>query len=150
VEALPRNHAIFIDRLDYLISRNGFRGALELVHRLREVAYLMGHIVIVSLDPATLDDRKLRSIEKETSEMMPRSSLQLQPEQLDIVRYVFERSIAGARPTLTEVGQALGLSKPTARKRSRDAVRGGYVALSPKGRTKVLELTEKGRSVFSK
>jgi len=150
VEALPRNHAIFIDRLDFLISRGGFGPVLELVHRLREVAYLMGHIVIIGLDPATLDDRGLRALEKETSEMAPRSSLKLHPEQLEIVKYVYERSIAGARPTLTGVGQALGLSKPTARKRSRDAARGGYIALSPKGRTKVLELTEKGRSVFSK
>ena len=150
LEALPRNHAIFIDRLDYLISRNGFRGALKLVHRLRELAYLRGHIVIIGLDPATLDARRLRALEKETSEMAPKSSLCLPLEQLDIIRYVFEQSITGTRPSLTEVGQALGLSKPTARKQLRYAARDGYVIISPRGRTKVLELTEKGRSVFSK
>jgi DNA-binding MarR family transcriptional regulator len=150
VEALPRNHAILIDRLDYLISRNGFRGALELVHRLREVAYLMGHIIIISLDPATLDGRRLRALEKETSEMAPRGPLSLPLEQLDIIRYVLEQSITGVRPTLTEVGEALNLSKPTARKHARDAACEGYIVLSRRGRTKVLELTEKGRSVFSK
>jgi len=149
VDGLPRNHAILIDRLDYLISRNGFRGALELVHHIREVAYLMGHIVIISLDPATLDQRKLRALEKEASELAPRNKLRLPPEQLELIRYVFEQNISGARPTLTEVGDALRLSKPTARKRARDASRDGYIALSPRGRTKVLELTEKGRGVFS-
>jgi PAS domain S-box-containing protein len=150
LEDRPRNHAVLLDRLDYLISRNGFRDVLGMVQRLREAAYLGGHIVILSLDPATLDAVKLRAFEKESAEMLPTNRHHLPPEELEIVRYVFESSISGERPTLTEVGRALGLCKPTARKHVRDAVRDGYVTLIQRGRTKVLEPTEKGRSVFSK
>ncbi len=150
VETLPRNHAILVDRLDYIISRSGPRAALELVHRLREAAYLGGHIVIFGLDPATVDSRWLRAFEKEASEVTPRQAFCLPPEQQEIVKHVFQQSIAGRRPTLTEAGRALGFSKPTVRRHVREAVRDGYVALIQRGRTKVLELTEKGRGVFSK
>lgn len=150
LESLPPNHAVLVDRLDYLISRNGHRSALGLVQRLGEAAYLMGHIVILSLDPATQDPRRLRAFEKETSEMQQRSAPSLPPELMEVLRYVYQRSILGERPSLTEMGEALGLSKPTARKRARLASRGGYIALNTSGRTKTLELTEKGRGVFLK
>jgi PAS domain S-box-containing protein len=150
VGSLPRNHAILIDRMDYIVSRCGLRSALELVHRLREAAYLGGHIVILGLDPATLDARWLRAFEKEASEMAPRAAASLPAEQLEIIKYVYQQSIGGRRPTLTDAGRALGISKPTVRRHVRDVVRMGYVALIHRGRTKVLEPTEKGRDAFSK
>jgi uncharacterized membrane protein len=69
-------------------------------------------------------------------------------DQRDILDYIHRQSLLGVRPTLTELGRALKLSKPTARKKVRDLVHGGYLALSPRGRTKVLELTDLGRRVF--
>ena len=149
-ESLPRNHVLLLDRVDFLVSKNGFRRTLDLVHRLREIAYLMGHIIILCVDPAMLDDRRMRAFEKEAGEVRPRHRPELPLEQLDVLRYVYQQSIMGGRPTLTEVGNELGLSKPTARKRVRDMARTGYIGLTPRGRTKVLELTEKGRGEFLK
>jgi PAS domain S-box-containing protein len=150
VESLPRNHALLLDRMDFLVSKNGFRRTLDLVHRLREIAYLMGHIIILCVDPTMLDARRMRAFEKEAEEVRPRRRPELPLEQLDVLRFVYQQSIMGGRPTLTEVGNALGLSKPTARKRVRDMARTGYIALAARGRTKVLELTEKGRGEFLK
>jgi len=150
LEGFPRNRALLLDRLDYLISKNGFKATLHFVHRLGELAFLMGHIVIVSIDPATLAERDLRALEHETREVVPRARPDLPRDELDVLRYVFEQGIAGARPTLTGIGAGLGLSKPTARKKVRDLVRIGYLSMSPRGRTKVLELTETGRRFLSK
>ena len=148
LEALPRNRAVLIDRLDYIITRNGPGRTLHFVQRLGELAYLMGHIIILSLDPATVDIKTLRAMEKEARAIEPRARPTLPSDRLEVLQYIYHQSLAGAKPTLTEVGRGLGLSKPTARKRVRDLVRWGHLAMSTRGRAKVLELTEKGRGAF--
>jgi PAS domain S-box-containing protein len=150
LDGFPRCRALLVDRLDYLISENGFKETLHFIHRLGDMAFLMGHVVIISLDPATLGEGDLRALEKETREVVPRMRPDLPREELELLRFVFERGIGGARPTLTDIGARLGLSKPTVRKKVRDLVRWGHLAMSPRGRTKVVELTELGRRIFSK
>jgi PAS domain S-box-containing protein len=148
LDGLPRGQALLVDRLDYIISKNGLSGTLHFIHRLRELAYIMGHVVIISLDPATVEGRFLRALDKETLAVEPRERPTVTADQRDILDYIHRQSLLGVRPTLTELGRALKLSKPTARKKVRDLVHGGYLALSPRGRTKVLELTDLGRRVF--
>ncbi len=149
-ENLPRNQAVLVDRLDYLISKNGCSRTLHFVHGLRELAYLRGHTIIISLDPATVGARLQRSLEKEALPIEPRSVPALPPDELEVLGHVFRQNLAAARSSFTELGRALGLSKPTARKKVRELVRRGYLTMSPRGRTKVLELTEQGRRIFSK
>jgi DNA-binding MarR family transcriptional regulator len=148
LDGFPRCRAVLVDRPDYLVSKNGFGETLHFIHRLAERAYLMGHVVLISLDPATLGECDLRALEKETREVVPRARPDLPLDELEVLRFVFEQGIAGARPTLTEIGAGLGLSKPTARKKVRYLVRLGYLTMSPRGRTKVMELTEPGRCAF--
>jgi PAS domain S-box-containing protein len=149
VAGLPRNRAVLVDRLDYVISKNGFRSALHLVHRLRELAFLMGHAMILSIDPATVAERDLRALEKEAREVLPRTRPDLPRDELEALRFVFERELSGTRPSLSDLGRGLGLSKPTARKRVRDLARYGYLVVGNRGRSKLLELTESGRRLFS-
>jgi len=150
LDGLPRSRALLLDRLDYLISKNGFKATLHFIHRLGELAYLMGHIVIVSIDPATILERDLRALAKEAHQIVPRARPDLPSDELEVIHFVFEQGINGGRPTLTGIGAGLGMSKPTARKKVRDLVRTGYLAMSTRGRTKVLELTELGGRLFPK
>jgi PAS domain S-box-containing protein len=148
LDGLGRNHAVLIDRLDYLISENDFEKALHFVHRLREMAYLHGHIIIISLDPATLAPTELRAFEKEALETKARSEKGLPEDLLEVLRLVFRLNGTGIKPTMREICTELALSRPTARKRLRNLVRAGHLLLGASGRTKVVELSEKGRRVF--
>jgi DNA-binding MarR family transcriptional regulator len=148
LEGLRRNQAILIDRLDYLISENDFERTLHFVHRLREIAYLMGHIMILSLDPATLASTELRAFEKEGQEIRARAAKGLPEDMLEVLKYVYQQNGAGIKPTMTEICTEFALSRPTARKRVRNLVRAGHILLNTRGRTKIVELSEKGRRVF--
>jgi len=150
LDGLPRNTAVLVDRLDYLILRNGFDQTLRFVHRVRDLAYLMGHVIILSLDPASVGVKELRSLDREALEIAPRARPTLPDDLYDVLRHVYQQGALGRRPTLTELRQELQLSKPTTTKRVMNLVRGGYLALSTHGRTKQVELTEKGRRVFLK
>ena len=149
IENLNRKHVILIDRGDYLFFKNGFKRTLSFIHRLRELAYIGGNVVIISFDPATLDDNELNLIEKECSEIEPRlTKKKLHEKQQKILRIIYEDNLIGKKPTYTVIGQELGISKPTARKRIRVLISVGYIMESVKGRNKILELTEMGKSLF--
>jgi PAS domain S-box-containing protein len=148
IETMNRPTALFIDRLDYLMSKTSFKEILTFVQNLREIVYLKQHIVILSIDPSTLNVQELRQIEKETSNVEPLYKTKLPEELVDVLRTVYELSIKGMKPSYTRVGKETGASKPTTRKRIRMLINYGYLKESKKGRTKVVDLTEKGRLFF--
>jgi PAS domain S-box-containing protein len=148
IERLTSPTAIFIDRLDYLLSKTGFTQILSLVQSLREIAYLKNQIIILSVDPATMDPRELRQIEKEAAAIEPLYKTKLSEELFEVLKVVYEQDIKGVSPSYVEVGQAIGASKPTTRKRIRTLIGYRYLEESKKGRSKTVTLTEKGRSLF--
>ncbi|MEE8359189.1 MAG: PAS domain S-box protein, partial [Candidatus Hydrothermarchaeales archaeon] len=149
IESLPRGSAIFIERLDYLVFKNGLKETLSFVQRLRELAYLCHHVVILSVDPSTFDKRELRLLEKETEEIEPMQKARLPEDLLETLRFVYKQNNVGVKPSYTDVCGELGISKPTVRKRIRRLVSSGHLRDIVKGNRKVLELTENGRNLFS-
>jgi PAS domain S-box-containing protein len=110
-EGLRRDRVVLVDRLDYLISENGFENTLHFVHRLREMAYLHGHIIIISLDPATLSPTELRAFEKEALEITARSAKGLPEDLLEVLRLIYQLNGTGVKPTMREICSELGLSR---------------------------------------
>ncbi|MBU7029717.1 MAG: PAS domain S-box protein [Theionarchaea archaeon] len=150
IETLTTATAIFIDGLDYLMSKTSFEEILSLVQTLREIAYLKNHVIILSVDPLTLDRRELALLEKETLSVEPLVKTKLPEELVEVLRVVYEQDTKGVSPSYTVVGQKIEASKPTTRKRIRTLISYGYLEESKKGRTKVIILTEKGRTLFLK
>jgi PAS domain S-box-containing protein len=148
LEGLSRRTAILIERLDYLVSKNGFKRTLTFVHRLRDLAYLKDHVIILSADSTTLSEKELRLLEKETMEVKPQIKKMIPEDLFEILRFVNEYNLTGVKPTYTKIGDELGISKPTVRKRIRQLTNAGYVVDATKGRSKIVEMTEKGRSLF--
>lgn len=147
---MPRKAAILFDRLDYLVFKKGFEEILSFVQHLRELAYSKGGIIILSLDPSTLDKREIRLLEKETWELEPMERAKLPDGLLEVLRFLYLQNNKGERPSYTDVGTELKISRPTARKRIGNLVSDGYVRVVVKGNRKVLELSEKGRNIFSR
>lgn len=151
IEDLTHKKAIFIDRVDYIIFKSGFKKTLSFVQHLRELAYLKGHVVIISIDPITLSKQELCLLEKECDEVKPRMEKKKLPdEHFKLLRTIYEDNIIGDKPSYTKIGQDLGISKPTIRKRLRMLIAAGYVLEIVKGRNKVVELTDLGRNMFFK
>jgi len=150
LKKLPRKNAIFIDRLDYLIFKNGIERTLTFVQRMREIAYLGFHIVIISFDPATLSEAEIRLLEKETwsIELMHKEAL---PEQLfEVLAYIYRRNSYGAKPSYRDIGKGLSISKPTVQKRVRALISMGYIKETLKGNRKEVEILERGKALFLK
>jgi PAS domain S-box-containing protein len=150
IGSLPSKCDILIDRLDYLISKNGFKKTLTLVERLSEHAYAGDHVITLSIDPSVLGKRELRLLEKETMEVEQRLAGKLPEDLLEILKFVYSQNKMGVKPTYKSVGQELDQSQPTVRKKIRQLVNSGYLGEFTKGNSKVVELRERGRALFFK
>lgn len=143
-----KRKAILIDRLDYLIFKNTFEDLLSFVQNLKDLAYLNSLIIILSIDPYTLDEREFRLLEKECLNIESRQKTRLNEDLLEVLNFIYTQNNKGVKPIYKDIGKALGLSRPTVEKRLRALNSRGYVMNELKGRTKNVELTEKGWQVF--
>ncbi len=150
VEKMPMKSAILLERLDYLLFKNGLNDMISFVQHLREHAYLKGLIIILSIDPSTVGMREMRLIEKEAHEISHRKPVKLPDIHLRIMRFLNRQNAIGLKPTYAVVGRELDKSKPTVRKYIRLLMAAGYVKETTTGNSKSLEITEKGERLFSK
>ena len=148
IDNTPFNTAILLDRMDYLITKNGFSKTLSFVQSLREIAYLSDQIIILSLDPSVMEEREMRLMEKETREIIPLQKAWLPDELFSVLKFVFSQNQMGIKPSYTKVSKAMGISKPTTGKRMRRLVESGYLIESSKGKSKVVELSADGKRLF--
>jgi hypothetical protein len=59
------NGVILLDGLEYLIIQNDYKRVLKLIHLLEDFVSLRGAILLIPLDPATLEDRELHLLKRE-------------------------------------------------------------------------------------
>ncbi|MEN6378703.1 MAG: PAS domain S-box protein [Methanofastidiosum sp.] len=149
LEDIPRKSFVLIDRLDYLLSKNGFIKFLSFVHHLREIAYLRGITVIISVDSELFSNVEMKLIEKETSDISPVEKEKLPDNMLEILTFVYNKNLIGVKPTFSDIGREINITRPTIGKRMSFLTTSNYLIVSIKGRNKVVELTNKGRELFS-
>jgi len=150
LERLPRKSCVLMERLDYLVSKEGFRKTLGFVQYLRELCYLKDAIVILSIDPSTLKAEELRLLQKEGKDVVSRHRTELSNDLFDVLKFVYDQNMVGVKPSYGAIDKALQMSKPTLRKKMRTLRSDGYILETKKGSSKVVELTEFGINTILK
>ncbi|MCK5409365.1 MAG: winged helix-turn-helix transcriptional regulator, partial [Candidatus Heimdallarchaeota archaeon] len=62
--------------------------------------------------------------------------------------FIYQENMTGNKPKVSDVMQELHISRPTARKRIQSLIDQGYIVEIVKGRSKVHQITQKGRIMF--
>ena len=150
IDSISRGQVIFLDGINYLISKTGFKSCQSLIQALSEIAHLKDHIIIIQIDPLSLTPYQLSQFESEALEIEPQMSEGKLPEKLiDVLKFVNDSNNEGAKPSYSDIGAELELSKPTVRDRVRKLESMGYLNEMSKGRSKYLEITEKGKTYMA-
>ncbi|MBU7019302.1 MAG: response regulator [Theionarchaea archaeon] len=147
--SLSRNRVVFIDRLDYLISKNTFDSVLSSVQRIRDTVFLKKGIVILSVDPRTLKEREFSLLEKETLPLVPISKPELREDLLELLIFVANRNEVGVKPHHREIEKKFNITRATVRQRIGLLLIKGLIVEKKRGRTKVVEITEKGKKTIT-
>jgi DNA-binding MarR family transcriptional regulator len=137
-----------LDRLEYIFLTEGFERAVKIIYQLSEISDLTNLVILLSLDDSSLSEREIAVLEKETSSIERRSMARVSEEFLEILRYIFQQNNVGNNPSYSEVGEQLRVSRPTLRKRVKQLLATGYLVERKIGKTKSLELSSRGISIF--
>ena len=105
-------------------------------------------IVILSIDSTTLTERELRILEKETHQIKTRFMAKIAEEFLEILRLIYQQNNLLYKPSYSDIGEELQISRPTVRKRIKQLLATGYLIEHKKGKSKILEISGKGRRLF--
>jgi archaellum biogenesis ATPase FlaH len=147
-QKLPKNQVVLMDRMDYLISKNDFGNMLSFVQKIRELSYLKDLIVIFSVDPVTVSEKESALLKKECRSLEPIHKTMLSSDLYDVMKYIYKRKLENVSPSYDNLIKELQISRPTARKRVISLINLGYLIEKKKGREKIFEFTEKGKSLF--
>jgi PAS domain S-box-containing protein len=146
ISFIPRRSVLMIDCIEYLVSRIGEKKTLNLIQDIRDLVARKNIVVLMSIDPTAITEKTIRLVEKETQEIHPSESLRkLSDKLLDVIKFIDSMNKELTRPTYSQIGDELAMSKPTVRARIKQLVELGVVLEKPHGRMKMLELTEKGK-----
>jgi PAS domain S-box-containing protein len=149
LETIKDKSVVLIDRLEYLFNTEGSEMAILFIYKLRDIAYLRDLVVILSIDDSTFKDRELQILEKETKQIEPRFITNIADELRDILHIIYQQNALGSKPSYSDIGQLLQISRPTVRKRIKRLVTTGYIIEHKLGKRKLLEISTKGTGLLS-
>ena len=92
---------------------------------------------------------EMKLLDKETTNITLIEKEKLPDTMLEILKFVYKKNIIGIKPTLSDIGKDINITRPTIGKRINHLVTSNYLTVSVKGRNKVVELTNKGKELFS-
>lgn len=148
LDGLSPRSAVLIDRLDYLLTKNGFEDTLSFVQHLSELAYIKNHVIVLTIDPVAVNKQQLLLLGKETRTVETRDAGHVPENLLEVVRFIHKENMMGIKPTYTAIASAIGVSRPTVLLRMKKLIASRYVLSIRNGRRKSVELTERGRRLF--
>jgi PAS domain S-box-containing protein len=145
---LNRNRVVLLDRLDYLILKNGFKKTMEFIQRLCEMFFINKAILILSMDPKILDEKERRLLDKEVAELRLKHEAEFPEDLYEILEYVFRQNSIGKKPAHKEIENKFGITRTTARKRINRLKALGLIEDRKWGKYKILKITERGKVYF--
>ncbi len=145
---LPAKGNVVILDMDYLLTKIEFESLLGAIQHIKEDFYILRRgIVILVANPELLNKKQL-SLLKLECEPLQKKDMKVSPELHELLRYIYQKNKTGEKPSIKDTMDELGLSRNTIKKRIKHLKDKGLVNVVKYGRTKLLEVTEEGKTIL--
>ncbi len=146
-----KKSVILIDRLDYLISQNHFSGVLKMISSLKDLTLDGQTIIILSLNPETINKTELRLIEAETIDLLDKDlkkGIELSELEYEILKLINERNVKNRLVSFKDITNNFKITKPTTRSKVNKLLSKGLINVEQNGRVKSIKITSAGRRMI--
>ncbi len=145
---LPNRNNVVVIELDYLLTKLDFKTILKMIQNIRDDFYILKRgVVIFVLNFKVLDEKQI-SILKMECYNLKKKDIKISHELYELLRFVYMKNKTGEKPSIKDVMDELGLSRNTVKKRIKQLKDKGLLNVVKYGRTKLLEVTEEGKTLF--
>jgi PAS domain S-box-containing protein len=141
---------ILLDGTHYLIAQASFERFLQTLFNINDLVARSRPILLVRVDPVTLDTRELALLENELLPLPSQriSDVRIADEEYELLRYINEQNRSNAIVTLKKAVAKLDVSHVTVAKRIEALESSGLIYVKKQGRYRTPFLTEKGRALL--
>ena len=144
------NPVIFIERIDYLITKFSFDQFIITLYDIKDVISDKNSILILYIDPSILDERQ-KSLIKDELLMLPDQKVEnvsVGDDLFRILRFIFYSKSKNTIVTVKKIKKELSLSYPTIAKRLKLLQEDGLILIGYEGKLKTVKITKKGEKVL--
>jgi PAS domain S-box-containing protein len=145
---IPRKSVVLIDDIEYLEANASYMNTLLFVKSLKELALIKCSVFILCVDLDLIDVKSRYVLEKETSKITKISEERINYNMERILKFVNDKNSVGSKPTHTDICKALKITRPTIKRNISNLMNRRYLVAHVDGRSKRLEITEKGKKEF--
>ena len=145
---LPAKNNVVVFELDYLLTKIDFNSLLALIQSLKEDFYVLRRgVLIIVVRESILNERQL-SLLKVECKALQKKEVKISHELYELLRFVYTKNRVGEKPSIKDTMEELGLARNTVKKRIKQLMNRGLLNVVKYGRTKLLEVTEEGKTIF--
>ncbi|MCX6695531.1 MAG: DUF835 domain-containing protein [Candidatus Altiarchaeota archaeon] len=135
---------LLLERLDYLISENGFEKTLTFIHQLNDMIVSSECILAISMDLNTLTTEQKHILLQELEDLSEADKTVLNEPLYELLEFIYNENSSGKRPSFKRITDKFNITKTTARKRIQELEGKRLVRVIEDGKFKLLEATEGG------
>ncbi len=142
---------VFFDRLDYLLTLEGFEGVIKTIYLINDSVMKTKNIAFVYADQSFMSEQQMKLLSLELKELpFPKKiDIKVSERQMEILRYISNKNIAFMDVYFKDISKEFNISKITTKKILSSLAGKALIGVKKKGRLKALDLTEEGKNILS-
>jgi PAS domain S-box-containing protein len=148
---IKKKSIIFMDRLDYFLNLYPYQELAENLYKINDLVQKSKSLAIIRLNPDSLSTEKIIALKEEFTEYISRGidEITIDKDLYEILEFINSRNQKNIIVTYKEIGIKFTISKITVSKKIDQLINLNLVKSYKSGRTKILELTDEGRTIIN-
>jgi len=143
---------VFIDRIDYLIANYSFESMMKIFYKINDLIQKHKSILFLRVNPSMFNMQQLSILNEEFNKIPSKEirDIQITEELFDMLGYIYKENMMNKIVNFNRIGSEFSISKVTVKNRIESLLSFGLILVEKHGKTKVLNITEKGINILGK
>jgi archaellum biogenesis ATPase FlaH len=145
-----KNTVLLIDRLDYLIAKYSFESIMKNLYKINDLIQKQDSILLLRVNPSIINQNQIAILNEEFKKLPSQkiTDIQISQELYEILTYIQNEGKNNIAVTYGNIGKTFSISKVTVKKRLESLKDSGLIYSRKQGKTKILNITEKGKNLL--
>lgn len=147
-----KKSVVLLDRIDYLIIMFSFSDFLKTLYKINNIIMNTKSLLLINVNPDFLDNKQIALLESELKNLPSKriKDLSLDEKVFKILEFIDEECSRNIVVTFKKISRHFSIVKATTAKRLRILEDNDLINIRKKGRSKVINVTRKGKVLLKK
>ncbi len=145
-----KNTVILIDRMDYLITNYPFESVMKILYKINDLIQKHNSILLLRVNPSIMNKNQIAILNEDFKKLPSQktSDVQISQELYEILTHIQNENKTNIMVNYGNIRNTFSISKVTAKKRLESLIDEGLIYSRKRGKTKIINITEKGKNLL--